>query len=90
MTVWVRLPVKSSILKPTIWLYCVPRTHMNPIVPPPHADMPSPTATDTTKAREIRPILLNVMRFLNPRKRANVRHALCCEQLLGIQVLRLL
>src|ERR1700722_6064650 len=29
--------------------------------------MPRPIATDTTKAIEIRPILLNFMRFLNPR-----------------------
>jgi hypothetical protein len=38
---------------------------MNPIVPPPHAVMPRPIATDTTKAIETRPILLNFMRFLN-------------------------
>jgi hypothetical protein len=31
--------------------------------------MPSTTAMDTTKAFEIRPILLNVMCFLNPRWR---------------------
>src|ERR1035437_10185499 len=30
--------------------------------------MPSTTAMDTTRARVIRPILLNVMRFLNPRR----------------------
>jgi len=41
---------------------------MNPIVPPPHAVMPRPIATDTTKAIETRPILLNFMRFLNPRQ----------------------
>src|ERR1017187_8218565 len=42
---------------------------MKPTVYPPHADMPSTTAMDATKAFEIRPILLNVMRFLNPRRR---------------------
>src|SRR5271156_2519113 len=73
---WVRFPVKSSILKAAIWLYCVPRTHMNPIVPPPHAVMPRPIATDTTKAIETRPILLNFMRFLNPRKRPIFGHLL--------------
>jgi hypothetical protein len=30
--------------------------------------MPKPIATDTTKAIETRPILLNFMRFLNPRQ----------------------
>jgi hypothetical protein len=30
--------------------------------------MPKPIATETNKAIEIRPILLNVMRFLNPRE----------------------
>jgi hypothetical protein len=34
-------------------------------VPPPHAVMPRPIATDTAKAIETRPILLNFMRFLN-------------------------
>src|ERR1700761_3848213 len=38
---------------------------MKPILPPPHAVMPRPIATDPTKAIEARPILLNFMRFLN-------------------------
>jgi hypothetical protein len=38
------------------------------MVPPPHEVMPKPIATDTTKAIVTRPILLNVMRFLNPRE----------------------
>src|SRR6185312_10346599 len=74
---FVRFPVKSSILKPAIWLYCVPSTHMNPIVPPPHAVMPRPIATDTTKAIETRPILLNFMRFLNPRQWSAYDHLNC-------------
>jgi hypothetical protein len=41
---------------------------MKPMVPPPHEVIPNPIATDTTKAIAIRPILLNVMRFLNPRE----------------------
>jgi hypothetical protein len=53
---------------------------MYPIVPPPHADMPSPIATDTTKALENRPNLLNVMRFLNPRQQP-VLIAVYCEQI---------
>src|ERR1700754_3347539 len=56
---------------------------MNPIVPPPHAVMPRPIATDTTKAIEIRPILLNFMRFLNPRQQS-LPTAVTCEQLFGV------
>jgi hypothetical protein len=41
---------------------------MKPMVPPPHEVIPNPIATDTTKAIAARPILLNVMRFLNPRR----------------------
>jgi hypothetical protein len=41
---------------------------MKPMVPPPHEVMPKPIATDTNKAIAIRPILPNVMRFLNPRQ----------------------
>jgi len=41
---------------------------MKPMVPPPHEVMPNPIAADTNKAIVIRPILLNVMRFLNPRQ----------------------
>jgi hypothetical protein len=42
---------------------------MKPMVPPPHEVMPNPIAADTNKANDVRPILLNVMRFLNPRQR---------------------
>jgi hypothetical protein len=38
------------------------------MVPPPHEVIPKAIATDAAKAIENRPILLNVMRFLNPRE----------------------
>jgi hypothetical protein len=55
---------------------------MKPIVPPPHAVIPRPIATDTAKAIDIRPILLNFMRFLNPRQQS-CYDCLYCEQLCG-------
>src|SRR5580692_2104025 len=45
--------------------------------------MPRTTAMDTTRACDIRPILLNVMCFLNPRRRPPKRSRLCCEQIFG-------
>ncbi len=41
--------------------------------------MPNPIAAETNKAIAIRPYLLNVMRFLNPRGRPGAP-PLCCEQ----------
>src|ERR1700758_4452803 len=38
------------------------------MVPPPHADMPSPRANDANRARASRPNQLNFMCFLHPRR----------------------
>src|SRR5580698_2682975 len=69
----VRLPVKSSTLKPAIWLYCCPRTQTYPMVPPPQAVMPNPNATDANRAIAKRPYKLNFMRFLHHPSRRLIR-----------------
>jgi hypothetical protein len=60
---------------------------MNPTVPPPHELMPKPIATDTTKAIVSRPILLNVMRFLNPRERPACATPFAASNSVGITIL---
>src|ERR1017187_1520534 len=63
---------------------------MKPTVYPPHADMPSTTAMDTTKALDIRPILLNVMRFLNPRRRPHCDTPSAASNSVEIRILSLI
>jgi hypothetical protein len=46
--------------------------------------MPKPIATDTTKAIEARPILLNVMRFLNPREGRFERPLFAASKSIGL------
>jgi len=49
--------------------------------------MPKPIAADTNKANAVRPILLNVMRFLNPRQRPVVRRLCAASNSVGITIL---
>src|ERR1017187_6919426 len=52
--------------------------------------MPSTTAMDTTKALVIRPILLNVMRFLNTRRRPHCDAPSAASNSMGIRILPLI
>src|ERR1035437_1792431 len=52
--------------------------------------MPSTTAMDTTKALDIRPILLNVMRFLNPRRRPHCDTPSAASNSVEIRILSLI